>query len=507
MVDRPSVLPERLWERYKMMTALDCAMGSHTSVSGIYVDGEWIDPELARTFDVENPTTEETIRELPAATDAEVAAATVAAEEAWRDWSRRPATDREEILEAFATVLKDHGEELAEILSAEQGKPLGAAKAEIDLSVDLCEFVAGWARRIEGEILPGESRDESIHLLRKPRGVVAGILPWNYPIAIFCRKVAPALVTGNAIVTKPSEETPLSTLQFVELIDEHVDLPDGVLNVITGEGKTGAALVSDPEVDMIAMTGNVETGRKIMKAAADNLTEVSLELGGKAPAIVWKNADVDAAVEDLLTARMANTGQVCTAAERVYVHSDVHDEFVEKYVEGAKSFELGPPDAEPDIGPQVSAREQGKTEASVERAREQGATVATGGGPPDDEEYETGYWFEPTVLTDVDQEMDVVSEEVFGPVIPIMEIDSFNEAIEYANDSDYGLTSYVFTNDYDVAMRAAEEIECGKTYINRTLGDAWHAHHIGWGESGLGGEDGKHGVLKYTHLKAVYHNY
>jgi lactaldehyde dehydrogenase / glycolaldehyde dehydrogenase len=482
-------------------------MGQHTPQSGVYLDGAWHESQSTAEVDVIDPTTEEQIASVPNATETDVNAAVESAVGAQSAWERQPARAREEAVRQIGTVLAEHADELAGLLAREHGKPRAAARAEIDLTVDLANYVAGWARRIEGEILPGESERESIHLLRKPRGVIGAILPWNYPLAIFVRKVAPALVTGNTVVAKPSEETPLSTLRFVELFDEHAELPDGALNVVTGDGSVGGALVESPSVDMIAMTGNVETGKTIMRQAAENLTEVSLELGGKAPAIVWHDADVEQAVDDLLLARMENTGQVCTAAERIYVHADVHDEFVDGYAQAAESLELGPPDADPDLGPQVSARECEKTRTAVETAVAQGATVETGGDAPSGEEFEAGYWFQPTVLTGVTQEMDVVHDEVFGPVSPILEVDDFEEVLEYANDSSYGLTSYIFTNDYELAMRAAEEIECGKTYVNRTLGDAWHAHHIGWGESGTGGEDGKHGVLKYTQLKAVYHNY
>jgi len=474
---------------------------------GQYVDGEWREPAGEASIPVTNPTTEETLAEVATATEAEVAAAIEAAEDARYDWGKRPAQERGQLVRAVGEVLDDHREELAELVVAEQGKPISDARGEIDGAADMAQYMAEWDRRIEGDILPGESREESIHLQRRPVGVVAAIAPWNYPVAVFVRKFAPALVAGNTVVAKPSEETPLATLRLAELIDENVDLPDGVFNLVTGDGSVGAQLVSSPTVDMVSMTGNVETGKQIMADAAANLTKVSLELGGKAPAIVWKDADVDQAVEDVLTARTTNTGQVCTCAERVYVHADVRAEFEEKYVEAAEGVEYGDPLTDPDMGPQVSAAELDKTERAVESARESGARVLTGGQRPTSEAYERGYWYEPTVLTDVEQDDDVIQQEVFGPVTPIVEIDSLDQAIEYANDSRYGLSSYVYTEDYRTAMRAAEDLEFGETYINRSLGEAWHGHHIGWKESGLGGEDGKYGFLKYTQLKTVYHDY
>jgi len=475
--------------------------------SGQYVAGEWRESAGEESIPVTNPTTEETLAEVTSATEADVAAAIEAAEDARYDWGRRPAQERGQLVREVGESLLDHREELAELVVAEQGKPISDARGEIDGAADMAQYMAEWDRRIEGDILPGESPEESIHLQRQPVGVVAAIAPWNYPVAVFMRKFAPALVAGNTVVAKPSEETPLATLRAAEVIDEDVDLPPGVFNLVTGGGSVGAQLVSSPTVDMVSMTGNVETGKQIMADAAANLTKVSLELGGKAPAIVWKDADVDQAVADILTARTTNTGQVCTCAERVYVHADVRAAFEEKYVDAAEGVEYGDPLTDPDMGPQVSAAELDKTERAVESARDSGATVLTGGRRPAGEAYERGYWYEPTVLTGVEQGDDVIQQEVFGPVTPIVEIDSLDQAIEYANDSRYGLSSYVYTDDYRTAMRAAEDLEFGETYINRSLGEAWHGHHIGWKESGLGGEDGKYGFLKYTQIKTVYHDY
>lgn len=480
-------------------------MSAHTYKH--YINGKWRSSDGDNSIPVVNPATEEVIADVPVATESEIQAALDAANGAKREWDQLPAAERGEHLRDIAAVMDSHSEELAELVVEEQGKPIDVSRGEIDASVDLVEYMAEWDRRVEGDILPGDSRRESIHLLRRPHGVVAGIIPWNYPIAVFVRKLAPALVTGNTMIAKPSEETPLATLRLMELIDGEANLPNGVLNLVTGGGKIGEQLVTSDRVDMISMTGNVETGKEIMRQAADNLTKVSLELGGKAPAIVWKDANIDAAVDDVLTARITNTGQVCTCVERVYVHSEVREEFEEKYTQAAQEIELGDPHDGPDMGPQVSERELEKTHEAVEKALDMGCEVLTGGSAPDSDGLERGYWYEPTVITGVDQDMEIMQKEVFGPVTPIMEIDSFEEALENANDSQYGLSSYVFTENYQLAMRFAEELEFGETYINRTLGESWQGHHIGWKESGLGGEDGKYGVLKYTQLKTTYHNY
>jgi lactaldehyde dehydrogenase/glycolaldehyde dehydrogenase len=467
----------------------------------LYIDGEWIESQSSETVDVLNPATEEVIDSVPRATPEELDAALEAADDARDEWRRTPARERGEYLREMAEVMVDYQEEIGEIVIDEGGKVKDSAYAEAGRIVDRLEYNAEWDRRVEGDIVPSDTRRQEIDLMRQPYGVVAAITPWNSPVSVFTRKIAPALVTGNTVVAKPSSDTPLSAMRVIEIIADHVDLPDGVLNFVVGSGRH---LVESDIPDLVTMTGHTDTGKAIVRSAADDLKEVSLELGGKAPAIVFPDADIDAAVEDILTARMSNTGQVCTCAERIYVHSDVADEFTEKYVAAAEEIEPGDPRTA-DMGPQANQTELEETERAVERAIEQGATVLTGGSRP--EGLDKGYYYEPTVLGDVTQDMDIVHEEVFGPVSPIVEIDSFEQAMDYANDSVYGLSSYVFTEDYEIAMEAAREIEFGEVFINRTLGEALQGHHIGWKESGLGGEDGKYGVLKYTQLKSVYHNW
>ncbi|MFC4550056.1 MULTISPECIES: aldehyde dehydrogenase [Halorussus] len=471
-----------------------------------YIDGEWCTAGT-ESFDVINPATEEVVATVPSATDEEVSNALAAADRAQDEWKNRPGIERANLLREMGDVIEESVADVAPLLVAEQGKPRSSAESEIVATADLARYVAGWGRRIEGDIVPSDNERESIHLQRHPVGTVVGIVPWNYPISIFTRKVFPALIAGNSIVVKPSEETPLATIRLLQRFDEELDLPDGLVNLVLGGGQVGERLVTADRTDYVTMTGSTETGKAIMRAAADSLTPVSLELGGKAPAIVCADADIDEAVEDVLTARITNAGQVCTCAERVYVHESVAEEFTEKYVEAASAVSVGDPTTDPDMGPQVNTAELRKTDDAVRSAVDDGASVRLGGQTPAGSEFERGYWYEPTVLTDVDQSMDVIQSEVFGPVTPIVPVSSVEEAIEYANDVEYGLSSYVYTTDYRTAMRAAEELEYGETYLNRTLGEAWQGHHIGWKESGLGGEDGKYGVLKYTQLKSVYHDY
>ena len=471
-----------------------------------YIDGEWHTAEGSESIPVHDPTTEEELVSVPAATDAEVRRATTAARAAQPDWQRRPAKERGDLVREIADVVEAHVDTLADTLVAEQGKTRSIAEYEIAASADIARYMSEWDRRIEGDVVPGSERRQSINLLRKPYGVVAGIVPWNFPVSVFVRKFAPAVVTGNTAVLKPSELTPLTTLELVDVIDREVDLPPGVLNVVSGGGAVGAGLVSDPDVDYVTMTGNVDTGKAIMRNAADDLTRVSLELGGKAPAIVTADADLETAVEHVVASRTINAGQVCTCVERVYVHEDVRGAFEARFVEAMRDVEIGDPRDDPDMGPQVSAGELEKTNEAIRRAVEQGATVATGGVTVEDPPAETGYWTQPTVLTDVDQGMDVVHEEVFGPVAPVVAVESVDQAVEFANDSNYGLSSYVFTERYRDAMRIAEDLEFGETFVNGS-GGAQQGHHIGWNESGMGGEDGKYGAMKYTQIKSVYHNF
>jgi lactaldehyde dehydrogenase/glycolaldehyde dehydrogenase len=478
------------------------------ATDALYIDGEWQEASTNETIEVRNPATEEVIGEVPSAGVADAEAAVAAAAEAQSNWQQQPAPERGRLVRSIADVLYEHQDELASLISDEEGKPISQARSEVEGAADLTEYMAEWDRRLEGDVLPGDVPQEKLTLERRPHGVVAGIVPWNFPIMVFMRKVAPALVTGNTIVAKVSSNTPLAPVRLMELIDEETGLPDGVVNVVTGHGSDiGDPLVTADEVDMVTMTGDTGTGKSIAESVAGSLIPVSLELGGKAPAIVWKDADLESAVEDVLRARTENTGQVCTCAERIYVHSDVAEEFTEKLVSAAEELTIGDPHDDPDMGPQVSESEAQETAEAVERATEQGAQVLVGGTAPEGDEFERGYWFQPTVLANVEQDMDIIQDEIFGPVSPIVEIETMDEAIEYANDSEYGLSSYLFTNNYQLVNRVADELEFGETYINRTLGESWHGHHIGWNDSGLGGEDGKYGALKYTQLKTLYHNY
>lgn len=471
-----------------------------------YVDGSW---ELATgtTIDVVNPATEEVIASPASATEAEVSHVLAVAAAARRAWARQAGGVRGNLVRGIGTVIRANADTLAAMLVQEVGKPLAAARGELEFAANYAEFTAGWDRRLDGELVQSDNPDETIHLMRVPVGVVVAITAWNFPVALFVRKVAPALVAGNTVVVKPSEIAPLSTLLLVRLLGEQLALPPGVLNVVTGAGSTGRALTTDPRADMVTFTGHRDTGKQVMADASERLTRVSLELGGKAPAIVLGDADLDSAVSALAAARFGNSGQICTCAERALVHESVFGEFVNRYTAAARALRLGDPMTDVDLGPVVSQAQYDKTLAAVAQATGDGATIATGGGRPAGAGFERGYWIEPTVVVNVNPSMDVMREEVFGPVLPIAPVSSLEQAIEVANDSRYGLSAFLFTNDYRAAMRAANDLDFGELYINRANGEQVQAHHAGHKESGLGGEDGKHGVLRYTQIRSVYHNY
>ena len=470
-----------------------------------YIDGSW--RSGATEVDVIDPSTETHVATVAFADHETANEAVRSANAAQPAWEATPAPSRGDVLRCMRTVLLKHRDHLADILVAEGGKPLAEARGEVQFAADYVQYMAEWDRRIEGQIFPSDTAMERIEAHRVALGVVAAICPWNYPIAVMFRKVAPALLTGNTVIVKPSEVTPLSSVAAMRLLADELDLPPGVLNLVSGGKDVGSALVSNPDVDMISMTGHRDSGKAIMAAAAQSMTRVSLELGGKAPAIVCADADLDATVEALVFARYQHAGQVCTCVERVLVDARVHDEFVERLLAATRLLRVGHPMGEVDMGPLVSGLQRDKVSRAVDRAVADGATVRLGGARPDGAEFERGYWYAPTVLTEVEPDMSIMTEEVFGPVLPIWRYADLNEAISVANASRYGLSAFVFTSDYRTAMQTVDRLRCGEIYVNRTHGEAMQGFHVGHGESGIGGEDGIHGVLEYTQLKSVYHYY
>lgn len=461
-------------------------------------------PSPGSAIDVFDPRDGSVLATVPSASAAEVERALSAARAAQPGWARTTPMERGALIRGLADVIADHREHLAQLLCREVGKPLSQARDEVDFAESYLRYNAEWDRRLEGEILPGDVPGEQIHLLRVPVGVVVAICPWNFPLAVLCRKIGPALVTGNTVVIKPSEISPLTTQELFRLADGRVAFPEGVVELVYGGRETGRALVDSPLASLISFTGHRDTGKEVMVRAAAHLTRVSLELGGKAPAIVWRDADMDVAVPAIVSARHTNAGQVCTSAERVLVHNDVLEDFTERYVAAVEALEVGDPMADADVGPLASEAQLAKTRAALDGALAEGARVV---GQAAVEADGGGYWHAPTVLRDVEPGMAIMVEETFGPITPIVGFDSLDEALALANDSRYGLSAYLFSRDYPTIMRAVDELDSGEIYINRTLGESVHAHHTGYKESGIGGEDGKWGLLRYTQVKTAYHHH
>ncbi|MAY42881.1 MULTISPECIES: aldehyde dehydrogenase [unclassified Neptuniibacter] len=467
-----------------------------------FINGEFM-AEPASTIDVFNPANGKLLSRVPDADASEVNKAVAAAKNSQKEWAKKPANERAGYLRVIANKIRENADRLATIITQEQGKVLSLARVEVDFTADYMDYMAEWARRIEGEVITSDRQDENIFLFHKPVGVVAGILPWNFPFFLIARKMAPALVTGNTIVIKPSEETPNNCFEFAKLVAE-TDLPAGVFNVVCGSGAgVGSALTNHTDVDLISFTGSVETGSRIMAAAAPNITKLNLELGGKAPAIVMASADIDLAVNAIKGSRVINSGQVCNCAERVYVHADVADEFVSKITAAMAETTYGDPIENPDVdmGPLVNKIGLDKVAAMVETAKEQGATVTTGGAIADQD---TGFHYQPTVLSNCTADMEIMNKEIFGAVLPIQVVKDLDEAIAHANASEYGLTSSIFTRDLNETMKAIRELDYGETYVNREHFEAMQGFHAGVRKSGIGGADGKHGLYEYTHTHVAY---
>lgn len=468
----------------------------------MYINGRFVESGSGKWIEVLNPSTEEVISRQPEGTADEVNEAIEAAYQAEKEWKKIPACERAVYLHKIADGIRNNFEKFRDIIVREQGKTQALAGTEVNVAAEYFDYMAGFARRIEGEIIQSDARNENIMLFKEPIGVAAGILPWNFPFFLIARKAAAALIAGCTIVLKPSQLTPENCCEFCKIVDES-GLPAGVFNVVTGRGSVvGHALASSPKVGIVSLTGSVDAGVKIMEAAAQNITKVSLELGGKAPAIVFPDADLELAAQAILESRIGNSGQICNNAERVYVHKDIKQEFTKILLHKFQQVKVGNPaeQADVDMGPLVEKKALVNVEKKVALAIEQGATVLCGGHRIGHK----GYFYAPTLLDNVKQDFTIVHEETFGPVLPLVEFDNIDQVIEWANDVEYGLASSVFTNDINTAARICRELEFGETYINRMHFEAIQGFHAGVKKSGIGGADGKHGMEEYLTTHVVY---
>ena len=477
---------------------------SESLVFNNYINGEFI--SVQDRLEVFNPADGHLIAQIPNSTVADVDDAVAAAKAAQKSWASKAAVERAVVLHQIADQIRANANAFARTIAREQGKVMGLAQAEVDSAAGYFDYTAEWARRIEGEVITSDRSDEHIFLRHKPIGVVAGILPWNFPFFLIARKVAPALLTGNTIVIKPSQETPINAHEFASIL-QNTDLPAGVFNLISGLGSVvGSALSRHSDVGLVTFTGSIPTGRAIMKDAADNITKVNLELGGKAPVIVLDDADIDLAVQKVVESRVINSGQVCNCAERVYVQEGVQNELLDKLstamgkVRYGNSIAAHDAGEELDMGPQINTKAVNDISAMVQSALAGGAELLTGGHARDQE----GSFYLPTVLANCTDNMSVMRHEIFGPVLPVRAISDLEEGIALANDSEMGLTSSIFTSNLNSAMKASRELEFGETYVNREHMEAFQGYHAGIKQSGIGGADGKHGLYEFMETHITY---
>lgn len=470
-----------------------------------YINGEYVDSASDETINILSPSTGKVIATIPAGAidDAELAMET--AHQAQKKWAKKTFRERAAILRNFADIIRQNKPALMDMLVEEQGKLIGMAEVEVNATITFIEYACDHALSAKGGIYPSDNADEDIYIHKVPRGVVLAITAWNFPLALAGRKIGPALITGNTIVIKPTQETPLTTLALGELANQ-AGIPPGVLNIINGTGSgIGAHLCQHPLTKLITMTGSTRAGQAIYQAAGKHMIPVMLELGGKAPFIVMEDADLDKAVEDAVTARFANCGQVCTCAERLYVHESVYDAFMTKFLPKVNAIKVGnPADPSSEMGPKVNAAEIKNITHIMNESIAQGAELLAGGKPAKVEGFEDGFWFEPTVLGNVKQSNIAVHEETFGPILPVIKIASIDEAIANTNDCEYGLSAYLYTKNLNYIYQAIDEMEVGEVYVNRGIGEQHQGFHNGWKLSGMGGEDGEFGLEQYFDKKTVY---
>jgi 1-pyrroline dehydrogenase len=463
-----------------------------------FVGGKWVDAAEGAMAEIINPATGETIAEVPEGTQADVDRAVEAAKAALPEWLETTPGERAEMLLKLADALDANTEELAHLESQNVGKPLPAARDELPVASDNVRFFAGAARTLEGRAAGEYMRGYTSMIRREPVGIVGQIAPWNYPLMMGIWKISPALAAGNVIVLKPSEQTPLTTLRMAQLAADI--FPPGVLNVITGDGEpVGAGIVRHPDVRMVSLTGDVATGKEVARAAADNLKRVHLELGGKAPVIVFDDADPAAVAEGIKIAGYWNSGQDCTAASRVMAGPKVYDKLLEELVPAVESLQVGDPATSEDIdmGPVISKAQQERVFGFLERASK--AKVLTGGGSNGDR----GFFVQPTVVTDVNQEDEIVQKEVFGPVVTVQRFADDDEALTWANAVDYGLSASVWTRDIGRALNAARKLQFGTVWINDHIPLVSEMPHGGYKQSGYGKDLSVYSLEDYTQIKHV----
>ncbi len=467
-----------------------------------FIDGEWVDAVGGGTWDLIDPATEEVIATLPFGGGEDVTAAIEAAARAFPAWASATAYERAAVLRRAADLVRERLADLGAVTSRESGKPLAQAQGEWVAAADLLEWYGEEAKRNYGRIIPTRVPGKRMLVLHQPVGVVGTITAWNFPAYNVVRSVAAALAAGCTVVSRPSELTPMTCMDLAAVLEE-AGLPAGVFNVVNGEPEAmGQAMLDHEALRKLHFTGSVRVGKLLMDGASKTVTRLSLELGGNAPVLILPDADLDAVAAGAVAAKYRNAGQVCISPQRFLVGGERRDEFVERVVPLVEKLRLGPgADPDTDVGPMINERQRDRLEEIVRVSADRGAKVAVGGGRPDDRD--TGWFFEPTVVTDVTPELPVYHEELFGPVMPVSSFDDLDEAIALANDTAYGLAAYVFTNDLRSALRAAEGLEFGIIGVNEWAANGTEGPFTGWKQSGLGSESGAEGFEEYVETKLV----
>ena len=473
-----------------------------------FIDGEWIKPRSGEFTPDRNPAdTNDVVGEFPESSSADVSDAVDAASGAYASWKLVPAPKRAEILIRAAEILIRQKDRFAREMTREMGKILKETGGDVQEAIDMTYYIAGEGRRLHGHTTPSELPDKYMMSIRVPLGVAAMITPWNFPMAIPSWKIIPALVTGNTVVLKPAPDTPLSAYNFVKSLEE-AGIPKGVVNLIFGDGtNVGAPLVSHRDVAIVSFTGSTATGKTINEMAASNFKRVSLEMGGKNAIIVLDDADLDLAVDGALWGGFGTSGQRCTAASRLILHEKIHDSFLERFVRRVQSLKVGNGlDPETEMGPLINESQRNKVESYVQIGKQEGARLLCGGHRLTGASYDRGYFFAPTVFTNVDRNMVIAREEIFGPVVSVLRARDLEEAIELCNDTVYGLSSSIYTQNVHHAFRAMRDIQAGITYVNSpTIGAEVHLPFGGVKQTGNGHREGGPTVIDlYTEWKTLY---
>lgn len=470
----------------------------------LFINNEFIESQSNETMDVINPAIGEKFDTITFATKEEVNNAIEKSKHAQREWERVPQPTRAEHVKLLIPLLEQNRDEIAQLYVKEQGKTLAEAYGEIDKSIAFIDYMTSLSMSNKGEVLQNSVENEIIQITKKPIGVTAGIVPWNAPIMVLMRKVIPAVVTGCSVVIKPSEETTLLTLKLAELFRAST-IPAGLIQIVPGTGETvGTQLATHEDIQLISLTGSMRAGKSVYEHAAQTVKKVNLELGGNAPVIVTPHADIDKAVDYIVTARINNAGQVCTCPERIFVHEDVHDEFIEKVSNKMSQLTVGDPlDENSDYGAIINQTQLNSIHEKVETAVTNGAKLVLGG----QKLQRDGFFYEPTVLDHVNPEDSVFKEEIFGPVLAVTTYNDFDQVIDDANDTNAGLSSYIFSENFKEVMTASERLKFGEVYANCEAEEVVNGYHAGWRESGLGGADGIHGFEEYYNTTVSYLRY